>query len=97
MEGCCSKSTLGLGVGGLGVRIYTSHKSETVSKCAILGRSQDVCKGSLFYVEGKGCVVSNRPLFKRLEVKEEEKGVYMYVRRELSTRGCMNPQSKGDM
>jgi len=37
-----------------------------------LGRSQDVCKGAWFSVEGEWCVVSCRSLFKRLKVNEEE-------------------------
>jgi len=32
---------------------------ETVARCATLGRSQDVCKGSRFTVEGERYVVSS--------------------------------------
>ena len=39
-----------------------------------LGRSQDVCKGARFSVEGERCVVSRRSPFKRLKVNEEERG-----------------------
>ena len=48
------------------------HESETVSRCATLGWSQDVCKGSRFTVEGERCVVGSRSLFRRLEVNQEE-------------------------
>ena len=35
------------------------RESETVARCATLGRSQDVCKGARFTVEGERCVVSS--------------------------------------
>jgi len=38
---------------------YVYRESETVARCATLGRSQDVCKGSRSTVEGERCVVSS--------------------------------------
>ena len=35
------------------------HESETVARCATLGRSQDVCKGFWFTFESERCVVGS--------------------------------------
>ena len=51
------------------------RESETVARCATLGRSQDVCKRCRFPVEGERCVLSSWSPFKRLEVNEEEEKV----------------------
>ena len=37
-----------------------------------LGRSQDVCKGAQFLIEGERCVVSNKSRFKRLTKKKKK-------------------------
>jgi hypothetical protein len=37
-----------------------------------LGRSQNVCKGSRFTVEGERCLASSLALLKSLDVEEEE-------------------------
>ena len=50
------------------------REPETVASDT-LGRSQDVCKGARFPVEGKRCVVRYYSPFNRLEVNgEEEEG-----------------------
>ena len=49
---------------------YTTD--EVINNSATLGRSQDVCKGARFPIEGERCVVSSLSLFKRLEVNGEE-------------------------
>jgi len=41
-------------------------------RCATLGRSQDVCKGSRFTVEGERCVASGWSLLNRLGFNDEE-------------------------
>ena len=50
------------------------RESETEAS-ATLGRSQDVCKGARFPVQGDRCVVESKPPFKGFEVNDEdEKG-----------------------
>ena len=57
---------------------YYRRESETVARCATLGRSQDVCRGSRFTVESERCVVTSRSRFERLAINEEEE----------ESRGC---------
>ena len=42
---------------------------------ATVGRSQDVCKGARFPVEGERCVGSSPRLFERLQFNDEEEEV----------------------
>ena len=44
---------------GASLTLPQSGFGETVARCATLGRSQDVCQGSRFTVEGERCVVSS--------------------------------------
>ena len=84
-----------LRVQGLGVRVQgvrrgafcDEHRreSETVARCATLGRSQYFCKGSRFTVEGERCAVSSRSHSKRLKANDEEKERWLRVQ-ELGVR-----------
>ena len=52
--------------------VNSAATSVVNSRRATLGRSQDVCKASRSTIEGKRCVVSSRPLFRRSDVNEAE-------------------------
>ena len=64
-----------------------SGESETVARCASLGRSQDVCKESRLSAEGERCVVSSRSIFQRLRFMNRT-ALRTWGREGGSLRGC---------